>query len=198
MLDTLLFDLMGTVVYDPYLEALQAATSMDLATAFARRDPHCWPDFERGAIDEEEFVRRFFAEPNTSHRFDIDAFNRARREGYRLLPGMEAVLEGLRGRASCYLASNYPVWIDQLCVDFGLDRWIQGVYASCHLGLRKPDPAFFAAILADLDAKPEQCLFVDDRRENCEAAAGVGISVHVFDGAEGLRQRLQAAQLLDP
>lgn len=196
MLDTLLFDLMGTVVYDPYLEALQAATSMDIQTAFAKRDPTCWPDFERGAIDEDEFVRRFFVEPDSAHRFDIDAFNRARQEGYHLMPGMEELLEALQGRADCYLASNYPVWIDQMCTDFGLDRWVRGVYASCHLGLRKPDPAFFAAIVEDLGVTPAQCLFVDDRADNCEAAAALGMSVHVFEGAEGLRARLQAEGLL--
>lgn len=196
MLDTLLFDLMGTVLYDPYLEALQAATSMDVKGAFARRDPQCWPQFELGVIDEDEFVRRFFAEPGTGHRFDREAFNRVRREGYRMLPGMQELLEALGGRADCYIASNYPVWIDQMCIDFGLDRWVRGVYASCHLGVRKPDRAFFQAILDDLHVVPSRCLFVDDRADNCEAAAALGMQAHLFDGAEGLARRLRTEGIL--
>ncbi len=196
MLDTLLFDLMGTVVYDPYLEAIEAATATDVKAAFAKRDAECWPQFELGVIAEDEFVRRFFAEPDADHRFDIEAFNRVRREGYRLLPGMEELLGSLTDRVDCYIASNYPVWIDQLCSEFGFDRTFRGVYASCRMGLRKPDPAFFTAILDDLGVGPQRCLFVDDRAENCDAAARVGLPVHLFDGAEALRMRLQREGLL--
>ena len=195
MLDTLLFDLMGTVVYDPYREALEAATAMELSLAFARRDPQSWPQFELGAIDEQEFVRRFFAEPDGDDRFDIEAFHRVRREGYRLLPGMADLLEALHG-VDCYIASNYPVWIDALCAQFEFDRTFRGVYASCHMGVRKPDPAFFSAILDDLGRTAQQCLFVDDRPENCDAAAGVGMAVHLFEGAQGLTARLRAEGLL--
>lgn len=196
MLDTVLFDLMGTLLYDPYREALQAATSMDVKTAFARRDPDSWPQFEMGVIDEAEFERRFFAHPDPGQAFDLDAFNRARRDGYHLLPGVQEVLEALHDTANCYIASNYPVWIDQMCADFGFDRWIRGVYASCHLGVRKPDPAFFQAIVEDLGVAASQCLFVDDRVDNCDAAVSVGMQAHVFDGAEGLTQRLGAEGLL--
>lgn len=196
MLAAVLFDLMGTVVYDPYHEALEAATGMEIASVMGLRDPHCWPAFEVGAIDEAEFARRFFAHPDPSRRFDIDAFNRVRCEGYRLLPGMADLLDALQGRVECYIASNYPVWIEQMGADLGLDRWIRKVYASCNLRLRKPDPAFFLAILDDLALQPQECLFVDDRADNCDAAAGVGLHAHLFDGADGLRRRLQAEGLI--
>src|SRR3712207_3904346 len=74
MLDVLLLDLMGTVIYDPYREALGAAIGLDIASAAPLRDPQCWPDFEMGLIDEDEFVRRFFVSDN-GHRFDMDAFH---------------------------------------------------------------------------------------------------------------------------
>ena len=194
--DAVLFDLMGTVVYDPYIEALQAATQMDLQATFRARDPQCWPDFELGAIDEAEFVRRFFRDPDPGHVFDIAAFNAARRSGYAFLPGMEEILAELDGVAGRYIASNYPVWIEELRATFGLDRYFEGVYASCHLGLRKPDPAFFSAILDDLDLPAGRCLFIDDRAGNCESAATLGLAVHHFTEAAGLRDCLQAGGLL--
>lgn len=191
MLDALLFDLMGTVIYDPYREALEAATGMELTSVFRARDPKSWPDFERGAIDEAEFVRRFFSDPVPGHQLDIAAFHRVRRERYHLLPGMAQLLADLQGRADCYVASNYPVWIDQMGEEFAFDRLFRKVYASCHLGLRKPDPAFFIAILDDLALAPQRCLFIDDRADNCEAAASLGLRVHLFEGADGLRERLR-------
>lgn len=194
--DALLFDLMGTVVYDPYVEALQAATKTDLKTTFRARDPQCWPDFELGAIDEAEFVRRFFRDPGPGQVFDIAAFNEARRSGYGFLPGMEDILAGLEGVADRYVASNYPVWIEELRTTFRLDRYFEGFYASCYLGVRKPDPAFFSAILDDLSLPAGRCLFVDDRVANCEAAASLGLVVHHFTEAAGLRDRLRDEGLL--
>ena len=195
MLQALLFDLMGTVVYDPYLEALEAGTGMDFATAARVRDPQCWPDFEIGAIDEAEFVRRFFPADNGERRFDAAAFHRVRREGYRYLPGMVALLESLGGTIDRYVASNYPVWIEDMRTEFEFDRYFEGIYASCHLGVRKPDPRFYSAILDDLGVQAGACLFIDDRRGNCDAAAELGLGVHLFDGVDGLRTRLQAEGL---
>ena len=189
MLDVVCFDLMGTVVYDPYLEALEAATGMDIAAAHRVKDPDSWPQFELGAIDEAEFVRRFFVDGHDAP-FDIEAFHRVRQEGYRFLDGMETLLEALQGQVRRYLASNYPVWIDDMRTQFAMDRHFDGVYASCHLGVRKPDAAFFAALLDGIGVAAHRCLFVDDRRINCEAAAAAGMAVHLFDGAAGLRARL--------
>lgn len=195
MVQALLFDLMGTVVYDPYLEALEAGTGMDFSAAAKVRDPRCWPEFEIGAIDEAEFVRRFFTGDDGQRRFDAEAFHRVRREGYHYLPGMVELLEDLDGTSDRYIASNYPLWIEQMRTEFGFDRYFEGVYASCHLGVRKPDPRFFELILEDLQVDPPACLFIDDRQVNCAAAADVGLRVHVFDGAEDLRKRLRAEGL---
>ena len=195
MVDAILFDLMGTVVYDPYLEAIRAATGMDAVSAASIRDRDAWPLFEMGAIDEAEFARRFFAAPGEGRRFDLDAFHRVRQDGYAFLPGMLELIASLEGKVDRYVASNYPAWIDQLGVRFDFDSLFEGVYASCHLGVRKPDPRFFEAILADLDVRPDLCLFVDDRRVNCDAAQQLGLKVHRFEDEQGLQERLRAEGL---
>lgn len=196
MLAALCLDLMGTVLYDPYLEAIEAATGMTLKEVIAIKDPHSWPDFEMGRIDEAEFVRRFFTDPETSRTFDIEVFHRVRWEGYRFLPGMEELLDELTGIVPRYVASNYPIWIEELERHFDFARRFDGVYASCHLGVRKPDPAFFTGMLHALGLAAQQCLFVDDRVVNCEAAAAVGMRTHLFVDAEGLRERLREEQVL--
>jgi FMN hydrolase / 5-amino-6-(5-phospho-D-ribitylamino)uracil phosphatase len=196
MLDALCLDLMGTVLYDPYLEAIEAATGMTLPEVVRIKDPDSWPDFEMGRIDEDEFVRRFFTAPEAARTFDIAAFHRVRWEGYRFLPGMAELLDEVSGVVPRYVASNYPVWIEELGDHFEFARRFDGVYASCHLGVRKPDPEFFYRMLAALGVPARRCLFVDDRPANCDAAAAVGMRAHVFDGAEGLRSRLRAERVL--
>lgn len=194
MLRVLCVDLMDTVIADPYREALRAATGMEAHQLRSLRDPDCWPALEMGAIDEAEFARRYFRDP--AYRFDLAAFHRARRSGYRWLPGMRTLLERLEGRVERYLASNYPIWIDELSRDLEVDTVVEGVIASCHVGVRKPDPAFFSRMLEEIGRPPEQCLFVDDRPENCDAAERAGLAAHRFVGADGLAQRLRAEGVL--
>lgn len=192
MLRAVCFDLMDTVIADPYLAAFEAGTGMSLRDAHRIRDPQAWPDFETGAIDEAEFVRRFWLESERGRPFDISAFHTARRGGYAFLPGMDALLDDLRGHVDRYVASNYPAWIDEVAETFVLSTRFEGVYASCTLGVRKPDAAFYEALLGAIGRTPSECLFVDDREVNCVAAEDVGMRAHVFTGADDLRRRLAA------
>ncbi|MDP8969124.1 MAG: HAD-IA family hydrolase [Actinomycetota bacterium] len=196
MLRALCLDLMDTVVHDPYVVAVEAATGLDLETVHRLRDPTSWPAFEVGDIDESAFVRRYFADPGGPHRFDLEAFHAARRDGCQFLPGMAQLLDDLAGRIPRYLASNYPVWIEELRRGLGLDRRFEGVYASHHLGVRKPDRAFYERLLAEIGQPAQSCLFVDDDPANCRAAEAVGMRVHRFDGSHDLRQRLRSEGVL--
>ena len=188
MRPTVFFDLMGTVLADPYREAIAAATGRPLDEVARDRDPRAWPDFELGLIDEATFARRYFAD---GRPFDLATFHRVRRAGYRYLPGMRALLDELEGRAQRHLATNSPRWVDELVARFGLGHRLEAVWASCRLGVRKPDPAFYQRLLEASGADPAACLFVDDRPENCAAAEAIGMAAHRFVDAAGLRSELR-------
>jgi FMN hydrolase / 5-amino-6-(5-phospho-D-ribitylamino)uracil phosphatase len=199
MLTALCLDLMDTLVADPYREALEAATGLGLRDIAELREPGTWPAFEIAAIDEAEFVRTFFATGvRDRHAFDIEAFHRVRRDGYALLPGIAALLDDTDGRIARYLASNYPVWVEEVAARFGLDERLDAVLASHHLGVRKPEAAFYERLLDRIGHEPSACLFVDDREDNCAAAEAAGMRAHHFTGADGLRARLVAEGVLDP
>jgi len=187
----LCLDLMGVVLHDPYLEAIEAAVEVPLAEVWRHKDATSWPEFECGVIDEAEFERRFWADAGMA--FDAEAFHRARRAGYRFMDGMEALLGDARAAGlELHVASNYPVWIEELRERFGLDELFDGVWASCHLGVRKPDPRFFERLLDKVGRPAAQCLFADDRPPNVEAAAAAGLRAHLFTSAADLRARLAA------
>ena len=68
----------------------------------------------------------------------------------------------------------------------GFERWL----VSGELGVAKPDPRFWAALLRHV---PAGSLVVDDQRRNCEAAAQAGLrSLWVPSGA-GFEDRVEAA-----
>ena len=198
MLRVVLFDLMDTVLHDPYREALEAGCGMPLEELMAHRAPGAWPAFERGEIDEAAFAAGFYADPAAGRTFDLDAFTRVRQAGYRFVDGMPDLLEDLAGVVERWVASNYPIWIRELAARFGFDRFFEGVVASSDLGVRKPDPEFFRGVLARTGHQAGECLFVDDRDDNIRAAAACGMAVHRFTGAGPLRAALRASGLAVP
>lgn len=194
MTDVLVLDLMGTVLRDPYREALEAATGMPLERAHRFKDPDAWPAFERGELTETEFVDRFFID--SGQTLDVAAFHAARRAGYAYLPGMQSLLTRAASTLPTYIASNYPVWIAELRERFALDAHCVDVIASHELGARKPDPEFFQRLLARIGHPASRCVFVDDREDNCAAAAELGMRTIRFTGAAALEERLRADGLL--
>lgn len=65
-------------------------------------------------------------------------------------------------------------------------------FYSCRLGVVKPDPAIFEAVLAALGAEAYQALLIDDRPANTAAAREAGLAAITFTSAADLDARLAA------
>jgi putative hydrolase of the HAD superfamily len=59
-------------------------------------------------------------------------------------------------------------------------------YASNKIGLAKPDPAFWKTIMMAEGYEPAQTYFTDDRLDNIDAAASLGINAVQFTSPEEL------------
>ena len=57
----LLFDVMGTIVHDPFAVELPAFFGMPFEDLLEQKHPTSWVEFETAAIDEATFLRHFFA-----------------------------------------------------------------------------------------------------------------------------------------
>lgn len=71
--------------------------------------------------------------------------------------------------------------------------WMQVVprrFYSCRLGLTKPDPRAYAAVLDALGARPGDVTFVDDKPENVEGARESGLHALLFTDAAALASDL--------
>lgn len=181
------FDLMDTLVRDPFQAALEAATGLPLAELLARRDPHVYPAFERGEVDEVAYWAHY---TDAGIEVDPEAFHRVRRDGAQLLPGVGQLLDDLEGAVVRAAATNYPVWVEDL-VATRLAGRLEVVVASCHLGVRKPDLGFYRGLVTTLGVEADEVLFVDDRQVNVEGARAAGLRAHRFVGAEHLRSWLR-------
>jgi len=177
------FDVMDTLLSDPFREALEEATGHKIDAILARRDPEAYPAFERGEIDEVTYWDRH---RDRGLEVDVEAFHATRRSGTRWLPGMRELVDELDGTLLRVTASNYPVWIEELARGPLAGR-VDRVLASHHLGVRKPDAGFYAGLLERLGHPASEVAFVDDREENVAAARRSGMPAHRFVDAPTLR-----------
>lgn len=58
-------------------------------------------------------------------------------------------------------------------------------YLSHEIHLRKPDRAIFEFVLSENQARPHECLFIDDTKENTDSAKAMGFHVwHINESKE--------------
>jgi putative hydrolase of the HAD superfamily len=63
-------------------------------------------------------------------------------------------------------------------------------FYSCRIREVKPNPAIFQYVLSELGSPPERVTFIDDRLENVDGAAALGIRALHFTTAEALATQL--------
>ncbi|MDN6332315.1 MAG: HAD family phosphatase [Micrococcaceae bacterium] len=96
-------------------------------------------------------------------------------------PRTREVLRSLESRgASMAVLSNMPARMSQI---FEAEGWWTGYFAhlifSGPLRLAKPDPRIYEHALATMGAEASDVVFIDDKRENIDAAAALGLeTVH--------------------
>lgn len=185
---------MGTLVYDPFYERVPAFFGMSFEQLLREKHPTAWIEFELGEIDEAEFLPRFFRD---GRDYDHDGLKAAMREAYAWLPGMEQLASDLaRAGARMHALSNYTPWYRMIEERTELSRFVQWSFVSCETGVRKPDPRAYLGAARSLGLDPDDCLFVDDRTRNCEAAIEVGMGAVEFRDAGSLRADLEARGIL--
>lgn len=184
------YDLMDTLIYDPFREAIAEVTGMDLETLGRLRDPSAYHEFERDELTEAEFGERFFP-ADSPHRLDVVALRDALRAGYRFLPGIEALLEETSQICEIVVMSNYPRWYDYVRERFSLDRFVDSHQPSYLVGSRKPQATYYEGVAAAVGREPKEILFIDDRQKNIDGAWAVGMPALLFEGASSLRADLQ-------
>lgn len=156
-------------------------------------------ELECGRITEEEFDTRLAdaLEPELGHRPDIRKFGLELFGTLEPNPGMlDLIREVLRdGLRAALLTNNVkewePLWREMLPVE----ELFETVVDSAFVGLRKPDPRIYELTLLRVDLPPEACIFIDDMKINCDAAAELGI--HAVHFRETAQARAEVHELLE-
>jgi putative hydrolase of the HAD superfamily len=142
---------------------------------------------ETGKIDEDEFARRI-----------------GERMGVRETEGLvDRLFAGIRPDGAMVAAvkrakaAGVPTGL--LSNSMGAGRYdresfpelFDAVVISGEVGLHKPQPEIFRLGAERLGLPPEECVFVDDLRENCEGAEAIGMTALLHRGAESTLPELE-------
>jgi putative hydrolase of the HAD superfamily len=185
----LVFDLMDTVIADPFYREVPRYLKTTLEALLAVKHPTSWIEFETGLADEASFLGRFYREECGLVLKDPDAFREIFFSSYRFVEGMEALLGELKAHGRpLWVLSNYSRWVEIARIRLGLDRFFEGYCVSWQTGHRKPHPEAYRALVAQSGRR--DCLLVDDRSANIEGARQAGLDGVLFTDTKSLRTEL--------
>lgn len=146
-----------------------------------------WGELDHGIYEEAEILTHF-REDNKDH---LDAFNLVWDNRDKLVaPYAYAVqwIERLKKDGfKVYLLSNYPRDVFTLHTECGcfpfLDK-VDGKVVSGFVKMVKPNADIYEHLLREYGLQAKECVFIDDREENVEAARALGMKGIVFAGYE--------------
>ena len=183
-LPILLFDVMGTLVYDPFYREVPAFFGMTLKQLIECKHPTAGCSLNSVAFpnlnSEHVFSGRSDLRPASLKECMVQA--------YEFLPGTEELLRTLRGMGyELHLFSNYSKWYQLIEDRLNLSRFADWSFVSCDLGLRKPSGEAFASVLNRLKlAQTIACSWMIKKR----TVSGHGPPVSLpFNGLTPIRSR---------
>jgi putative hydrolase of the HAD superfamily len=72
-----------------------------------------------------------------------------------------------------------------------VEKYVDTIYSSATLQLRKPNPAIYKRVLQLENIHPEEALFIDDKERNTVVAERLGIKSIIFKNTVQLQNDLQ-------
>ena len=91
--------------------------------------------------------------------------------------------------------NNEPRELNEYRINkFNLHDFFDAFVSSCEVGMRNPDPGIFLLALGIAQAKPEECIYFDDRIMLVEAAKKVGIHAYHHKDFESTKKIIEAIE----
>ncbi|MBC8874142.1 MAG: HAD-IA family hydrolase [Planctomycetes bacterium] len=190
-----LFDVMDTLVTDPYYRAMPAFFGMSRKELRKAIHQTSWIEFEEGHISQAEYLARFF---DDGRPVDGDALDACLKDAYGWVDGAEQLLADLQDAGyEMHAFSNYSVWYRIIEEKLRLSRYLQWSFVSCLTGLRKPAQEAYQAAAETLQVDVGDCLLIDDRTVNVDAAREFGLDAILVESSAQVRAELSRRRILD-
>ncbi len=103
----------------------------------------------------------------------------------------EIVLKLHQQKYPLALLSNTDPWHYEYCEqNLPVLQKFNKKFLSYDLKMKKPDPDIFLTVIKRLETEPQQCIFIDDARENIQSAQNLNFQAILFQNSMQLRHDL--------
>lgn len=146
--------------------------------------------FDTGKITPEEFYTR--VTQTLRSKIDYSEFYSIYNNVFSINKPVLKIYKRLKKRYRLILLSN----TDTMRFNFIKKKFPQilifdGYVLSFETGVMKPHPLIYKQALKKAEAKAEECVFIDDRKENIEGAKNLGMSTILFEPKNDLQKVLR-------
>ncbi len=157
-----------------------------------------WNELDRGVLSEDALTASFL-QYAPAYEAEIRSFIRSFAVRFRQQPYAKDWIRSLKAKGLKVLfLSNYSLQAIEAnpeVLDF--TELMDGGVFSCHVKLVKPDPAIYRCICERYGLIPSECVFIDDKQVNIDAAIAYGMEhSFVFRGYEDACRTLADLQIL--
>ena len=194
MINNVIFDIgnvLVTFLWQDLAEEL-GFTEEDIRVMNERVIGDRWNELDRGVMSEEEalaYIKK--ALPGLEEKFDL-LWNRIG-EVIEPYPYSKDWVMDLKARgANVYLLSNFPkeLFSKLSKIKMPFLPYVDGKVISAFVQKIKPDAEIYEELLKTYDLQAEECIFIDDRKVNVDAAKALGMQGIVFTSYEEAKKEL--------
>lgn len=184
-IENIIFDVGQVLVkydWETYLKSFGFSEEKYEKIADATFRSPIWDERDRGLLEEEEYIRQNIALA-PEYEEDIREVMRRTPETITSVDYAQTWVKYLKNQGyHLYVLSNYSNYMmERNRPQMGFLKYMDGVIFSCQVGSIKPEPEIYRTLLDRYHLKPEKCVFLDDREENCQGARKVGIRAIRFE-----------------
>lgn len=155
--------------------------------------PQFWTDYDMGALSFDQVAEELAAYRGVEPEFAREMITIAIGKQETIRPTEKLIDELKAAGYKLYVLSNMSrEFIDFLRKQKVYENF-DGDVVSCEVGIVKPMPEIYDLLLERFDLDAAETIFIDDRKENVDAAAAKGIATFHFDrnDYEGSCERLR-------
>lgn len=155
--------------------------------------PQFWTDYDMGVLSFDQVAEELAAYRGVEPKFAREMISIAIGKQETIRPTEKLIDELKAAGYKLYVLSN----MSREFIDFLRKQKVyknfDGDVVSCEVGIVKPMPEIYDLLIERFDLDPAETIFIDDRKENVDAAAAKGIATFHFDrnDYEGSCERLR-------
>ena len=196
MIKNIIFDIgnvLGKFRWDELLEELQITgeTFEQVANATVRNSKW-WNEFDRSVLSDEEIIAGCVACASTYEKEIRLLFENCAKFVREYSYSKDWIVQLKQEGYKVYLLSNYAkTAFEGIKNNFQFYPMVDGEVISYQVHLIKPDVRIYQTLLEKYSLKAEECVFLDDREENIEAAKTLGFHGIVFTSKEEAEVELE-------